>query len=105
MLFPQEESQEKYTFICKLSGNFTLYLHISPLDMYSSIVLETEERRIPLVEFKFCKRIRVIDIKKKWFEIIAGSPESLNVRCELNLIENDGWINIETNYEYYPPDS
>lgn len=98
---PEDEANEKYVFICN-RPEITIYLQVIPLEMYSSISLDYMGKHIPFIEFKFCKRIRVIDTKKKNLEIIAGSPRSLNVRCFLELTGENHTLEIDTQYEYNP---
>ena len=97
----EDGSKERYTFVCKREEGFIIYFHISPYDMYSHISLDIEGQKISAVEFLFCKKIQVLDPSKKIVEIIAGSKESLNIRCLFELTGQNRWIEIETQYEYH----
>ena len=93
----EDEANERYLFICK-RPEITIYLKVVPLEMYCSISLDYMGKHIPFIEFKFCKKIRVIDFDRKNLEIIAGSPRSLNVRCFLELTGKNHTLEIETDY-------
>ena len=97
---PDDEANARFTFISHRSKDFAIYLHISPADMYSNICVKVEGKFIRLVEFMYCKRIRVLDQKKKCIEIVGGSIDSFDIRCFLQLTNEDSWIEIDTQYQY-----
>lgn len=99
---PEDEAAEKYTFICNRMVEFDIYLHVDPQNNYCYIATELDHAYLRLVEFKFCKRVRVIDMEKKFIEIVGGSPDALNVCCSIKLTGDLYGIHINTQYNYHP---
>jgi hypothetical protein len=102
---PEEELEQKYTFVCKRDENSLLYLYVSLFERYATISLKMPDKFIRLLEFKHCRQLRALNDKRSAVEIYTGSqesPESIHIKCTLHVEEKSHWIEIDADCDYEP---